>query len=403
MKIVQVNAICGKGSTGKICVDISKLLSNRSIENYIIYCGKKSDYPLGIRCGNEREIKLQALRSHLFGYYGFMSKRITKRILTRLDEIKPDIVHIHNVHGHNCNIEMLLNYLRDHQIKVLWTFHDCWAFTAYCPHFTMVRCDKWIDGCFNCPQRKEYSFFFDRSEKLYEKKKRLIENLDLTIITPSQWLANLVEQSFFKKCPVKVINNGIDLDVFKPTPSDFRQKYGIPNDKYIVLGVAFGWGVRKGLDVFVELSKRLDGKKYQIILVGTDDKTDKQLPDNIISIHRTQNQRELAQIYSAADLFVNPTREDNYPTVNMEAIACGTPVVTFRTSGSPEIINEFTGVVVERDDIDALEKEIVHICEDKPFNRADCLRRAVDFKMTKRFEEYIELYYGLLNGNNITM
>lgn len=392
MKIVQINATCGEGSTGKICVDISKLLSDRNIENYIIYCGKRSDYPLGIRCGNEREIKLQALRSHFFGYYGFNSERITKRILTRLDEIKPDVVHIHNVHGHNCNLEMLLNYLRDHQIKVLWTFHDCWAFTAYCPHFTMVRCDKWIDGCFNCPQRKEYSFFFDRSEKLYEKKKKLIENLDLTIITPSQWLANLVEQSFFKKCPVKVINNGIDIDVFKPTPSDFRKKHGIPNDKYIVLGVAFGWGVRKGLDVFVELSKHLDGKKYQIVLVGTDDKTDKQLPDNIISIHRTQNQSELAEIYTAADVFANPTREEVFGLVNVEALACGTPGVTFNTGGSLECYDETCGRVVPCDDVDSMEKEIIFICEKMSYSIKDCICRARNFDANKKYKEYICLY-----------
>lgn len=396
MKIVQINATCGSGSTGKICVDISRLLTDKHIENYIIYSGKKSDYPLGIHCGDYKEIKIQAIRSRLFGFYGFNSKRITKRILKKLDEIEPDVVHLHNLHGHNCNLEMLLSYLREHHKKTFWTFHDCWAFTAYCPYFDLASCGKWKSGCDNCPSCCEYTFFFDRSRELYSKKKKASEGLDLTIITPSQWLAGLVKQSFFKNYPVKVINNGIDIEIFKPTPADFRAKHGIPNDKYIVLGVAFGWGVRKGLDVFIELSKRLDKEKYQIILVGTDEKIDKQLPSNIISIHRTQNQRELAEIYTAADVFANPTREDNYPTVNMESIACGTPVVTFKTGGSPEMIDETCGSVVMCDDIDAMEKEIIRICTERPYSAEACLERAMRFDRKNCFSKYVELYKQIL-------
>lgn len=392
MKIVQINATCGSGSTGKICVDISRLLTDKNIENYIIYSGKKSDYPLGIYCGDSKEIKIQALRSHLFGLYGFNSKQITKRMLKKLDEIEPDVVHLHNLHGHNCNLEMLLDYLRAHHIKIFWTFHDCWAFTAYCPHFSMDKCDKWKDGCHDCHRYREYTFFFDRSRELYNKKKKASEGLDLTIVTPSQWLADLVKQSFFKNYPVKVINNGIDLGIFKPTPSDFRAKHGIPNDKYIVLGVAFGWGVRKGLDVFIELSKRLDKEKYQIILVGTDEKIDNQLPSNIISIHRTQNQRELAEIYTAADVFANPTREEVFGLVNVEALACGTPGVTFDAGGSPECYDETCGSVVPCDDIDAMEKEIIRICEDKPFSTGDCIKYAKNFNIQKKYREYLKLY-----------
>lgn len=392
MKIVQINATCGSGSTGKICVDISRLLTDKHIENYIIYSGKKSDYPLGIHCGDFKEIKIQALRSHLFGLYGFNSKQITKRMLKKLDEIEPDVVHLHNLHGHNCNLEMLLDYLRAHHIKIFWTFHDCWAFTAYCPHFSMDKCDKWKDGCHDCHRYREYTFFFDRSRELYNKKKKASEGLDLTIVTPSQWLADLVKQSFFKNYPVKVINNGIDLGIFKPTPSDFRAKHGIPNDKYIVLGVAFGWGVRKGLDVFIELSKRLDKEKYKIILVGTDEKIDNQLPSNIISIHRTQNQRELAEIYTVADVFANPTREEVFGLVNVETLACGTPGVTFDAGGSPECYDETCGSVVPCDDIEAMEKEIIRICEDKPFSAGDCIKYAKNFDVRKKYREYLKLY-----------
>ena len=392
MKIVQINATCGKGSTGKICTSISNLLTQKNIENYILYCGVDSNDLAGICYATIPQIKLEALRSHLNGYYGFNSQLLTKKLLHQLDAIQPDIVHLHNLHGHNCNLEMLLRYLNIHRIKVFWTFHDCWAFTAYCPHFTMAKCEQWKSGCFNCPQLHNYSFFFDRSKKLYQKKRDLLLGLDLTIITPSQWLASLVKQSFFRDCPIKVIHNGIDLAVFAPTPSDFREKYHIPAGKFMILGVAFDWGKRKGLDVFVELAARLDSQKYQIVLVGTNDHIDRQLPPQIISIHRTANQKELAEIYTAADLFVNPTREEVFGLVNVEALACGTPVITFRTGGSPECIDDTCGTVVDCDDIDALEHEIRHICEKHPFSAKNCLARAKSFSSQAKYFEYLKQY-----------
>ena len=212
----------------------------------------------------------------------------------------------------------------------------------------------------------------------------------MTLVTPSKWVADLVEQSFLREYPVVQIANGIDLNIFKPIKSDFRKKHALESKK-ILLGVAFGWGKRKGLDVFIDLAKRLD-EAYQIVLVGTSADVDAYLPKNILSIHQTKNQQQLAEIYSAADLFVNPTREENYPTVNMESIACGTPVLTFRTGGSPEILTSETGAVVDCDDIDAMEREVRRICETKPFSRADCLKAAQAFDMHARFEEYVRLY-----------
>lgn len=390
MKLVQINALCSSGSTGKICVSISKLLTEKGIENYIFYSLENSDYPLGKKYTDKKAVKFQALKSRVFGNYGFNSKKTTNRLVASLDAIKPDIVHLHNLHSHDCNLEILFKYLKKTGVKVYWTFHDCWAFTGYCPHFDMVGCDKWKTKCHHCIQRKEYSWFFDKSAKLYEKKKELFTGLDMTIITPSKWLAEMVEQSFLKDYDIKVINNGIDLDVFKPTESDFRDKYGI-EDKYLILGVAFGWNERKGLDCFVELSKRLPSN-YQIVLVGTNDAVDKKIPSNIISIHRTQNQSELAEIYTAADLLVNCTREENYPTVNMESLACGTPVLTFRTGGSPEIIDETCGCAVDKNDIEALEREITRICSEKPYSRKACLNKAAGFEEKQKFEEYCKLY-----------
>ncbi len=393
MKVVQINATCGVGSTGKICVGISEILTENNIENYILYSSKGNGYPLGVQCSNDRYIKFQALRSRIYGNYGFNSQRATQRMIDQLEKIRPDIVHLHNIHGHDCNLEMLFDYFKRNKQKLIWTFHDCWAFTGYCTYFDMAKCNKWKDECKNCIQKRDFSWLFDKSTLLCETKKRLFEGLDLTIITPSQWLANLVKQSFLQNYPVKVINNGIDLSVFQPRENDFRKKYGLEGNK-VILGVAFGWDKRKGMDAFVELAGRLPSE-YSIVLVGTDDKTERQLPDNVISIHRTQNQQELADIYSSADVFVNPTREENYPTVNMESIACGTPVLTFRTGGSPEMLDETCGSVVDCDDIDALEKEIIRICEEKPFSKEACIKKAGEFDKNERFKEYLELYEGI--------
>lgn len=391
MKIVQINAVCSKGSTGKICLSVSKLLDEKNIENYIIYSGNDEKIPNAVTCAGKPYIKVQALKSRVFGNYGFNSHIETGKIISQLNRIKPDIVHLHNLHGHNCNLKMLFDYFKAHKIRLFWTFHDCWAFTGYCPHYDMIGCDKWQTECRDCPQSREYSFFFDNSNKLFKNKKELFSGLDLTIITPSQWLADEVKKSFLKEYPVKVIHNGIDLETFKFTESDFKQKYNI-GDKHVVLGVAFGWGERKGLDVFIDLAKMLDSNKYQIVLVGTDDNTDKLLPDNVISIHRTSDQTELAKIYSAADVFANPTREENFPTVNLESLACGTPVVSFDTGGCKETFSQDTGIAVEKNDNSALYDAIVSVCEGNAFTHENCRKRAEEFEVSECFKKYVDLY-----------
>ena len=398
MKTVQINATCGVGSTGKICVGISCVLTERNIENYILYSSKSNGYDLGIRCSDDRYVNFQAIKSRIFGNYGFNSKKATRRIIRELERIGLDIVHLHNIHGHDCDLELLFNYFRNKKIKLIWTFHDCWAFTGYCTYFDAVKCNKWKTSCGKCTKTREYSLILDRSDKLFERKKQLFRGLDLTIVTPSQWLADIAGQSFLKDYPIHVINNGIDLNIFKPSESDFRKKHGLENKK-IVLGVSFGWDERKGLDVFIELSKRLPDT-YKIVLVGIDGKVLALLPQNILSIRRTQNQSELAEIYTAADVFVIPTREENYPTVNMEALACGTPVLTFRTGGSPEMIDETCGSVVDCDDIDTMEKEIIRICTDKPYSEESCVRKSKEFDQNQRFKEYVNLYERIIAKRN---
>ena len=390
MKIVQLNVTCGVGSTGKICLAVSELLCRKGVENYVLFTEGDSDYEYAVKYADKLEIKLEALKSRVFGNYGFNSKKLTERLISKLDEIEPDIVHLHNLHGHGCNLEMLFKYFKEKKIKLFWTFHDCWAFTGYCPHFDMIGCDKWRRQCSECPQKGAYSFFFDKSDKLYSKKQELFTGLDLTIITPSMWLRDQVKRSFLKNYEVKVINNGIDLDIFKPRKSNFREQHGL-TDEFLILGVAFNWDERKGVDVFAHLAKALP-RDCRIVLVGTDDSVKKILPENIIAIDKTENQQELAEIYAACDLFVNATREDTFPSVNIESLACGTPVLTFATGGSAEIIDCTCGMTVEKNDVKSLADAVLYIKENRPFTKQACLKKSGEYKKEDKFREYADLY-----------
>ena len=388
MRIAQINSVCGRGSTGKICVGISDLLDENGIENKVFYFYGNSNHKNAVKCASEKYIKIQAFKSRFFGNYGFNSNKATKKLITKLKDYSPDIVHIHNIHGHDVNLAMLFKYLNGTDVQVVWTFHDCWAFTGYCTYFSMIGCDKWKTECKNCPQRKKYSWFFDKSNKLHKIKGQLISKSKIIVVTPSEWLAGLAKESYFSDKNIRVINNGINLDIFKPT----YDTTSVSCDKgKVLLGVADKWEERKGLDAFLELSKRL-GEEYKIILVGTNDEVDKRLPESIISVHRTQNQHQLAVLYTFADVLVNPTKEDNYPTVNMEAISCGTPVITYRTGGSPEMVDSRCGSAVDFNDIDMLEKEVCRVCEDKPYSLESCLEKARDFDQNKSFMKYVELY-----------
>lgn len=401
MKVAQINMV-PYGSTGKIMLQIAETAreSGHDVLCFVteLFSSKGRRKPVEekglVYYGSFYENMIHNYLGKLFGLNGRFSYFGTKQLVNKLKEFSPDIVHLHNLHSFCIDLPVLFKYLRESSVQVVWTLHDCWAFTGIGAHFTIARCDKWKTGCYRCPQIKTYpKSYVDTSKFMYAYKRKLFTSVkNMTLVTPSEWLAGLVGRSFLKEYPVKVINNGIDLSVFEPTPSNFREKHGIPRDKFIVLGVAFGWGKRKGLDVFIELSKRLEQDKFQIVLVGTDEKVDKQLPQNIVSIHQTQNQTELAEIYTAADLFVNPTREDNYPTVNMEAIACGTPVVTFDTGGSSECIDENCGCVVACDDIDGLEKVIKGIYLERSYLKDDCLHHAKAFDKKAKFQEYLRLY-----------
>ena len=344
MKVLQINSVCGIRSTGRICTDLADVLLQDGHECKIAY-GRESvpeKYgKIAVRIGNDLDAKMHALQSRIFDNAGFGSRQATEKFIEWVKEYNPDIIHLHNIHGYYINIEVLFNYLAESNKPVVWTLHDCWAFTGHCAYFSYVKCDKWKTGCFNCPQKKRYpsSLLWDASKQNWQKKKALFTSVkNMTLVTPSKWLANEVKKSFLSNYPMKVIANGIDLDVFKPTPSDFKEKNGLVGKK-IILGVASSWSECKGLKDFIELSKILD-EKYKIVLVGLSGNQIKGLPENVMAISRTNNVKELAEIYTAADIFFNPTYEDNFPTVNLEAQACGTPVITYRTGGSVESVPE---------------------------------------------------------------
>lgn len=387
MKLVQINAV-PYGSTGSIMFSLADIMEERGHQVLCTtgFTWKGCDRPDYVMTSGIVEKSVHTWLARITGKTGGFSSLATWRLLRRLDKMKPDLIHLHNLHGWFLNLPMLFGYIKKHNIPVVWTLHDCWSFTGHCPHFAMAGCDRWKTGCGSCDKNHLYpQTFFDCSKTNWRRKKKWFTGVqNLTIVPPSQWLARQVRQSFLGQYPVRVINNGIDLDVFKPDPTAKK------NEKFTLLGVSYDWDEKKGLDVFLELAKRLDDS-FQIVLVGTNDAVDKLLPDNIRSIHRTQNPAELAKLYARSDLLVNPTREDTYPTVNMEALACGTPVLTFRTGGSPEIPDENCGVVVPCGDVDAMEAAIRRLAK-APIDRKCCLDRAKGFDKNERFQEYVKLY-----------
>lgn len=397
-KVVEINS-CNYGSTGNIMLGIAEIAREKGIEAWVCVPksrdNSKKDVEGQIFIGNRISRNLHIQFGKMTGYQGCFSIISTWNFLRKISEIKPDVIHLHNLHGNYINLPMLFYYIKKHDIPVIWTLHDCWSFTGQCPHFTMVKCGKWKSGCHDCSQYKKYpATKVDRTKKMWRMKKKWFTGVRrMIIIPPSEWLGNLIKESYLKEYSIQVIHNGIDLEVFRTIESNFRKKYHISNEKYVLLGVSFAWGESKGLDVFIELANRLDFR-FQIVLIGTDETIDKQLPKNIISIRRTQNQKELAEIYAAADVFINPTREENYPTVNMESIACGTPVITFNTGGSPEIINEETGIVIKDNTIESLYKAIINEYEHRKLDAKKCIEYAKRFDKNIWFEKYVQLFMG---------
>ena len=400
IRVAEINMV-DYGSTGKIMLQIADCARTRGIEvRTFSKRWRKQSVPNRYHSyyGSTFENGIHVFLSRFFGFQGCFSYFGTKSLVRKLKIFKPDIIHLHNLHDSSTCLSVLLKYIKKNNIKTVLTMHDCWPITGGCYHFTMSKCNKWKTGCNEC-KYLENKLKFDCSKYMWNKKRKLFTDIkDLTIITPSKWLSKIVKESYLCHCEIKVINNGTDLSIFKPTKSVFKKTYNI--DGYMVLTVAHGWGIKKGLDVVIDLSNLLPAN-YKIVIVGTNFEVEKHLPSNVIAIRRTSNQKELAEIYSSADVFINPTREDNFPTVNIESLGCGTPVVTFKTGGSPESIDKKSGIVVPRNNVKAMKKAIIDVCENKKIDRKNCIARSKKFDKNDKFNEYVTLYEKMCSKKNI--
>lgn len=401
MKLLQINSAVNTCSHGRIAEETGMAAMAAGFRSYIAYGrdGLPSRSVL-LRTIHWWDVGWHVLKTRLTDRHGFGSEAATRRLLARIIALDPDIIHLHNIHGYYLHVGLLFNYLKSSGTPVVWTLHDCWPFTGHCAIFEGADCYRWRDICYECPLTQVYpaSWWTDRSILNFSEKKELFTGLpQLCLVTPSHWLERHLRVSFLSDYQVEVIPNGVDLDIFRPGEShQVREKYGL-GDRKIILGVASTWKKRRALGDFVELS-RMVGTKATILLVGADLPWKSLRGSGILTLPRTESREELAELYTAADVFVNPTYADNFPTVNIEALACGTPVVTYRTGGCAEIVDRYTGVVVERGDIAELGRAVEKILETgkEPWSRACRQRAETHFDREQSAEAYIRLYRKML-------
>jgi len=396
--LLQICVEGNTGSTGRMAEGLGIFVMRKGWESYIAHGRfRRKSQSHRIRIGSDWEVFLHGLKTRFLDKHGLGSKLATKKLIRRISDIKPDIVHLHHLHGYYINIEILFKFLSEADIPVVWTFHDCWSITGHCSHFDFIGCEKWKTECYNCPQRKEYpaSLIIDRSRKNYHLKKLLFTSVKrMTIVPVSNWLNSVVKESFMSKIPVRVIYNGIDINAFTPQADDkeVRKIFNI-GKRFMILGVASPWGNRKGLNDFIELSKLLE-EDCVIILIGLNFSELKKIPGNIIGLAKTENQQQLKDLYVAADLFMNLSVEETFGLTTAEALACGTPAVVYNATACPEIIDNDTGLVVDKQDFKGLVNAINTVRKNgKEHYSKACRTRAVSlYDKDDRYAEYFDLY-----------
>jgi len=388
--LLQITVALNKGSHGKIAEQIGGLMKERGWEVYIAHGARY------VNASQHKSIQIQSklgeyrhkIKSLLLDADGLGSNKATQRLIETIKQIKPDIIQIHNIHGYYLNFKLLFEYLNTTSIPIVMTLHDCWVFTGHCVHFVTANCNKWQTGCGNCPQihSTPMSLFYDNSGHNFDLKNQYINaNPNLHIVCVSQWIENYLRQSIYKDHNIYQIHNGIDLDVFKPRKEKCQ---GI----FRIIGVSCPWNKSKGLMDVYKLRELLPKDKFEIVLVGLNEKQKSKLPDGIIGILKTNNQEELAELYSESNVFINPTYADTFPTTNLEALACGTPVITYNTGGSPEAIDSATGIVVETGNVQAMANAIFKLSENQ-LSSKDCRNRAeLLFNKNNCFLRYVQIY-----------
>ena len=402
-KLLQICVEGNRGSTGRLAESIGEEVIMNGWESFIAYgrFSRPSKSKL-YQIGNYAGILFHGLLTRIFDRHGLGSVRATKKLIKFIQQIRPDVIHLHHLHGYYVNIEVLFNYLSNSNIPIIWTFHDCWSMTGHCTHFSHIDCDRWKSCCYKCPQKMEYpaSFFADRSKMNYKLKKELFNSVKkLTIVSVSNWLDNIVSLSFLKNQSRKVIYNGINLDIFNYQVDDSftRSKYGIER-KFLILGVAIPWTEKKGFFDFIKLSSKISNDTV-VVLVGLSKKQILNLPDNIIGIEKTDNQEELRDLYSAANLFINFSVEETFGLTTAEALACGTPAVVYNKTACPEVIDYNTGFVIEQGDFNKV-LDVIDIVKlnGKKYYQDKCRNRIIQFYNIKdKLAEYRQLYLKTLS------
>lgn len=392
MRILIVNSVIDFGSTGRICTDAANDLLKKGHEVKIAYGRAKAVFKknleIGYRIGSDLTVKMHGFYTRLFDKHGCGSKLATKRFIQWANNFNPDVVWIHNIHGYYLNFKLFFSWLKNKGIRVVWTLHDCWAITGHCTHFAFIGCYKWQSFCDKCPQKQQYpkSFISRAKKNFFEKKEAFTSLSNLTIVTPSIWLRQLIKQSFLSKYPVVVINNGIDLNAFYFENSDFRKKHNIEENKKIILCISSVWSDRKGINDVFALCNRLNENEI-VVLVGNINHSLSNYPKNMIIIERTNSVDELRRIYSASDVMFNPTYEDTYPNINMESLSCHTPVVCYKTGGAYEMLDE--RFVVPQGFVD----EALAIMR-KIFNKQlECDSHKKDFSNKSTIKEYEKILF----------
>lgn len=407
--IFQISIEVNSGSVGRIAEQIGQVAISHGWDSYITYA--RNHLPSKsktIKIGTKWDLYWHGIMTRLFDRHCLHSTMATKELVRQIERIKPDIIQLHHIHGYFLNMQILFGYLSSISTPVVWIFHDCWAMTGHCAHFDYVGCDKWLSQCGACAQKNVYpgSYLLDRSFKNYQLKRRLFNSVqNMTIVPVSKWLGGIVCQSFLQNSPIEVIQNGIDLQLFSPQSDKdvcaMRNRLGLVEQLFVLLGVASTWDQRKGLEDFIQLHNIIP-TNWKVVLVGLSKEQIERLPIGIIGIERTENIAQLATLYTMASVFINPTWEDTFPTTNLEALACGTPVITYRTGGSVESISEEVGYVVEKGDVEGLKKNINAILQKGEGAYQDtCRSRALKYyDKDERFEDYIKLYNKLIEKNN---
>ncbi|MGV0947255.1 glycosyltransferase [Empedobacter falsenii] len=398
--ILQISSEVNIGSVGKIAEQIGEHIIEEGWKSIISYGREISTTKSDVfRIGSDLDVWQHVLFTRLTGKHGFYSKSVTKKLIKKIIEINPDVIHLHHLHGYFINIKILFEFLQTLKKPVIWTFHDCWSFTGHCAYYETVNCEKWKTGCYACPQINDYpkSWLIDNSKFNYKEKKYLFNLVDnLTIVPVSDWIGQQVNQSFLKDINISVIKNGIDISIFKHRESNLRENLSLLEFK-IILGVAYVWDERKGLQDFLNLSKIIDSN-FRIILIGLTDDQIKKLPENIIGIKKVKDQELLAEYYSIADVFVNPTKDEALGLTNIEALACGTPIVTYNSGGAVESVFEGLGFIVEKNNIEQIKEKIEILTQKSKDYFIKESREKVEsyFDKRKQFKQYIDLYKKLL-------